>query len=800
MKKHTTAILSAIFLTAAAGAAFCFAEIPTAKAAQEGNSTAISTATSTALVTPNSYQQYLPLKSPASISVATGKKAIADGNAIYFYNEQEDEYTKYEHTANADETKNVITSLQFADDGNLYFLDASTFLYSINPKTFAVEKTNLVCSSFTISGEEIFFVNVSANSQLSKTTLDVLDVSQADLLVGKLGSKPTVAMHGGILYYTNDGKYLHQIHEDTGNTPLVKYFSSEIYSMAFTDSVFAYTDIDGNFRAYSLVDILGGESGLDGVTPLCEDKGSYSALTVYSGAIYAVKGSGIKRFDALENNFTDYEICSQSASINRLSGATDSFLCGDILLTADDGNARISLYDTKTQSYLAPIPYSVSGVKYIAADESTVLIATADRAILFNRTNAAYGETLFEADGFKGNVVGAACVYGSYYLVTDGNQFYRFSESVNESTGEKIWKTNSVSKKTAQTARLLASDAYGCLYVACGNEVYRFDEEEFISPSMAGEKVFNESIPAASTKLLIDYEQTVYALAQNTLYKFGETPAQFDLGKEMVYSQTKETALLSVAFSIEEKTAYLLYDGGLTIKTDELALPTVKTVPLFGADAKIFAEESAQFTVVKTGEKTLTVKFDISALRGAEFFPYLSYGRTQTPLTALKLGNAGDYFVIAVLNDQNAYDTFLVRAKDCEELPPDEYRTDYAEAERRTGYLSNAVHLYKFPYLTDLLTVTRLQKSTKITVLGEIARLDYEYYHVCFTDEKGESKTGYIPKSYVNSFDGEPQSQTQSVVGEQKPADSIFRLAFLVLGFGVICILADFLILRKKND
>ena len=751
------------------------------------------------LLTPTTYQQYLPLVAPSSVAVASGKKAIADGNAIYFYTDTADEYIKYEHTANADATKNVITTIQFADDGLLYFLDASTFLYSINPKDFSVEKTSLVCSAFTISGDEIFFVNVSANSQLSKTTLDVLDVSKADLLVGNLGSKPTVAMHNGILYYTNDGKYLHQIHEDTGNTPLIKYFSTEIYSMAFTDSTFAYTDIDGTLRVYALVDILGGESGVDALTPLFEEQGTYSSLTVHAGALYAVKGSSVKRFDTLENEFTDYEICSESNSFNRLSGATDNLLCGDLLFTADDGNGRVSIYDTKKNGYLPAIAYPFSGAKYLAADQKTLLVAGSGTAILFSLGEADYGTELASFTDFKGGIVGTACVYGKYYLVTDANQFYCIVESIDETAG-KIWQASSVTKKTTQTARLLTSDVYGYLYVACGNDVYRFTEEEFISLSGTGEKVSGAEIPTKTTKLLVDYQQNVYALSENVLHKFGDQPTQFPLGKEIVYSQTVATPLTSVAFGVEENEAYLLYEGGIVLRTAQLNLATVKTIPTNGIDESIFAEESAQFAVVKTNPNALTVRFDINALQGATVFPYLSYARAVQPLTALKLGETNGYFLLAVLNETNAYDTFLSRTIDCEELPADDYRTEYSADEQTTGYLSNAVTLYKFPYLTPLLTVTKLEKAAQITLLGEIGQLDHDYYHVAYVDEQGKQKTGYVPRSYVNAFKGEPQGEIKTVVGEEKQQDSVFRLAFLVLGFGVICILTDFLLLRKKSD
>lgn len=792
MKKLTTAILSLATLAVLSAGATFVCDFSQNEAQAEARTNV--TQEGVTLVTPTSYEQYLPLSAPNSVAFSQSGTAIADGNLIYFYDGQSGTYRKYEHTANADQTKNVVTSLQFAENGLLYFLDASTFLYSVHPTTLAVEKTSLVCSSFTIYRNEIFFINVSANSQFSKTTLDNLDVSKAELLVPNLGSKPVVAEYDGILYYTDDGKYLHQIQHSSGvvTTPLVKYFSSEIYSMAFTDKAFAYTDVDGNFFVYDRLDILGGDANADGFTPLYTAQGGYTNLTAKDGDLFVVKGASVKRFNVSETAFSDYEICSSSLSVNRLSGATETTLTGDLLLTADDGNNRISVYDVTKKTYADPVSYPLDEVSYLCSDGETVLVANGQTALLYSLQSKTYGELLATFTDFKGNLVGAASVYGAYYFVTEGNRFYKAQNT------EDGWTASYVSKKTSQTTKLLTSDVYGNLYVACGTDVYRFTETEFTDLSSSGAKIC--SIPAATTKLLVDYEQAVYALSGNTMYQYGETERSFALGKSLVYSQDESTPVTSVAFSVENNQAFLLYDGNLLVKTNEFSLPTVKTIAVDGADESIFAEESATFTVVKTQKNALAVRFDVHTLKGATVFPYLSYGRETTELTALKIGEAGDYSVLALLTETHEYDTLLVKTDFCEELPSDDYRTAYAEADRKTGYLSNAVTLYKFPYLTDLLSVTRLEKGGTVTLLGEIGELDYEYYHVSVESTDGETQTGYIPKSYVNLFDGTPEQSEVSVVGDEADGDELWRLAYLVLGFGVVCILADYLLLRKKKD
>ena len=92
-----------------------------------------------------------------------------------------------------------------------------------------------------------------------------------------------------------------------------------------------------------------------------------------------------------------------------------------------------------------------------------------------------------------------------------------------------------------------------------------------------------------------------------------------------------------------------------------------------------------------------------------------------------------------------------------------------------------------------------LARGTELTLLGEINNLDYDYYHVAYQTAEGE-KTGYIPKSYVQLFDGTPkQTQTYQQGAVESNRDALWRLGYILLGFGAVCILFDYLILRKKR-
>jgi len=110
--------------------------------------------------------------------------------------------------------------------------------------------------------------------------------------------------------------------------------------------------------------------------------------------------------------------------------------------------------------------------------------------------------------------------------------------------------------------------------------------------------------------------------------------------------------------------------------------------------------------------------------------------------------------------------------------------------------------LYKFPYLCEELIVhPALPRGAKVTLLGEIGELDHDYYRIAYTDENGVVRTGYIPQSYTTPFDASPKDSETTIVGAtESDNDALWRLAYILLGLGAVCILVDFLIIRKKKD
>lgn len=799
MKKSAAKIAYTLAFTAllSAGAAVCVLQNPQI----ETRVHAAETECKDLLISPASYAQYLPLESPTDVAVTDDYIAVADGNAVYVYDSKDEVYRKYVHTQNVDAPKNVITKLQFDGAGNLYFLDSSTYLYILRVKDLETEqtptptKTNFSCSTFAIHGSWLYFSSVTGKSQLSKTPLSNPDVSTATTLVESLYSDPKIAFWKDELYYTNADVYLNKIDPEENNpTPvLVHAFQSGIRSMRISEGIFVYSDTEDNFYAYALADILShGETP----TPLTKDQGGYKSLCAHGEYVYAVQNHAVRRYSLTEKAFTDYEICNRSAAINRLDGATQTYLHGDKLFIADNGNARISIYDRATDSFQAPIALSFSP-QYLTSDGNTVLAANQEQAALYGLSPENYGEELSVYQDFNGEVIGGASVYGAYYFATENNFYYCLTQTETQNQTQTEWTWTETKKSSTRYIDLLSSDAYGYLYAASGNKLLRFTEEEFLSPTAEGNELSDE-FPVGATQFLVDYEGKVYALKDNALQTLdGE---RYDLSDAPVYGGGANA--LSVSFGVEENAAYILYAENYILQTERLHLPTVKKIDAENAGKDIFAQESANVSIVRTLPDTLLIEFDLESLTNAEYFPYLSHGRKTERFTALKIAQTQKHAILAVYDQTSRkYFTYLALHENCEVLEENEFRIPYTDG--KTGYLTNAVTLYKYPYLNDLLPVTELSRGAQITVLGEINRLDHPYYQISYTSEQGERHVGYVPKSYVTLFDGAPpQSQTQTYGVTESNVDGIWRLAYLALGALAICILVDILLLReeKKED
>ena len=790
------------------------------------------------LITPTDYEQYLPLTKPMDVAVSGDYTAIADGNVIYVYNRFEGVYRTYTHLINTDPNMtamNVVTELQFSDEGDLYFIDGVPYLHVLTREQLAslgestvATNTKFPCSSFTIEGEMMYFTHISGTvGSLSYVNINDLTPANASSLTDGIIGKPIVAYYDEAIYYTDYSIRLLRLDltEENPTPEAVCTFPTAVDSLIISSGDLFVTYTSGSFYVYNLSRL---EYAKDAqyVTPTeSDERGGYRALSIQGNNVYAIRNESIREY-RIGSGFTSYEISANSDSAHRLSGATDSLFIGGKLFFADTGNSRISVRTVSTgelRTYTTPsAPY------FVASDSTTFAGANETHVWLFDGSSA----EPIKFDNFNGKIVGMTCVYNRYYIVTDTNYYYVIAylpmanpDSPEETTGEYEWQKMSGKEKTTKLApALITSDVYGNVYVAAKTgDLYKLTETEFANPESTGIKISNPTLEISlksADKLLIDLNENVYILKENRLlcYEYDKTAkvctntvTAYELGKTLVYGQTESTPVTSVAFDAVSSEVYLSYTGNLVISTNLIPLSTMKNIRTNGIEKEIFSGGTSEFTVVETSPNAILIAFDLEEFSTLptgilnNVFPYVSYHREAEPRTALKLGSAGEYAILAVFDSEtHTYTNYLTNERYyVTEKSTDEYLVEYKPEEERTGYLTNAVTLYKYPYLTKLLQVSGLTKNQEITLIGEINDLDYSYYRIEYVDESGATQTGFIPKRYVTLFNGEPLTSEKTTYAEKEPnEDELWRLTFLLLGAAAICILTDLLILRrvKNND
>ena len=757
----------------------------------------LSTQTKTELVAPQTYQEYLPLKAPSGVAVCEQYTAIADGNGIYVYYRTANEYVQYTHSE-------TVSKLQFDDENNLYFSDGTAKLYALSLVDFYKDSTHRAtaqvptCSSFLLADNTLYYTIVTegATTIYSLPSADLTNPSATGKkLVEKLTSETPLAFFGEELYYL-DNRILSKVHPQTGEIEDIAFFPTQLKSIVVMDNLLACVTDDNEFAAYGLNDLFK-EPNAATITPYLTDKEGYIALYGNNGFVYTVKGNVVRQYSTSQNNFTSFEICAASAAQNRLNNATTQRLVNDTLYIADVGNGRVSVYDVTAQTFQAPIATELSAT-HIAADEHTLLVAAPNQATLYSLDAETYGEEITTLDTFDGEIVGVENVYGKYYLAT-ANYFYSLTQ-----TEENAWQfTGSKHILTRGDAKSLSSDATGMLYAVCGNEILRFNESQFLNPSHAGEKICTV-LPPQIKDVLLDFNGGLYAYSSQCIYHFENDEWQpYATLPVCVYGGEGYTPqITAITFGYEENATYVLYDSNYITVTDALQLPTVKTIAVENVDAQVFAQESVEnVTLVQTQPNTLLVEFDLATLQGAEVFPYRSYRRETQTLTAIQIGQTSRYNILAVFDDvKKTYVMYLALQSACTPLPESAHTTVYPETQQKTAYLTNAVQLYKYPYLTDLLTVKQLNRGETVTLIGEINGPHYAYYRIRYI--QGETEyTGYIPQSFVILFNPTaPETHANSHGTQNADTDSVWRFAYIALGFAAICILTDYLLLRRPKD
>ena len=428
------------------------------------------------------------------------------------------------------------------------------------------------------------------------------------------------------------------------------------------------------------------------------------------------------------------------------------------------------------------------------------MVSSEEALTLYDLSSKRYGEALITLDEslIEGNVIGATAVYDHYYVLTDNNYCYALTAE----NGAWSYTETLTLSATPLRATAFTSDVYGSLYVAYDNStVYRFTEKELLTADASGAKLLDGF--TAANKIAVDYASNLYALRNGTVTKYEASDSGYTKGASFTpnYGLVYDTnpKVCSFTFGVNDENTYLLYENGYVVKTNELQIPTVNPIPVGNAANVVFGDSDASFTVVTVAQDTVLIEFDMAALKTATDFPYVAFKRIQTAQTALKLGTESGYSILAMSDVDGKYKSYLALNAACTTLQESEYQRLYDTP--KTGYLTNAVSVYKYPYLNELLTSGTLTKDTPIQLLGETVQLDHAYYKVAYTMQDGTQKTGYIPKAFLSETEGATPSFESVTYGEtENDTDRIWRLVYILLGLGVIGILVDVLLLRKPKQ
>ncbi len=278
----------------------------------------------------------------------------------------------------------------------------------------------------------------------------------------------------------------------------------------------------------------------------------------------------------------------------------------------------------------------------------------------------------------------------------------------------------------------------------------------------------------------------IFTTGENGLYCYDLEGGAESLLGEGAYAALCPKADGVYALKGREVYAYSTANNALQKAADEFTQPHVRNIPT--GSLLDLPQGSGSFTLVETKPQALLVEVDVA--EATDTLPLIKTTRGGT-ITALKIGETESYALFTYRTDATKpYQSFLVSKNGYEELPtPPDYDTP------KVGYITSSLSSYELPHL-GFPTLAELPRGAEVTLLGEVNGLDLEYYKVGY----GET-VGYLPKSYVVSFDGSKSSVTETTVGDGVASkEGIWRMAYILLGGTAIGVLVDFLILRKKND
>ncbi len=741
-KRKTAGIL--LFVSLACAAAGLFLTDTTASAASTPNAS---------LFLPASYEQYLVLESPTSFDISEEYIVVADGHTLYIYDREEGKYSAYEHkkfsqpSATANISRVQIAEVDGENNDRIFFSDSDLHLYTFSSSENELSAQiidNVPTSSFLIDEKHdaLFTANaaVSGNVSLTRYPLSGNFSTSEDSAEISNANSPLLAIDGETLYlvYSNTNVRTCPIDDlDTGFTDVItsRGAIAGLQSIAFLGEELYYSvrlpspdqQQNGLYR-YKGDKLDLGKDTSAGIT----------SLTVYNDSLYCIMGNSIYLLNIDEEknvSFADFEISSSSSSVGRLSGAKDSVRAGKLLVTADTGNNRISVYDMQKRSFaVIPVDYSPM---FVATDGKIVAAATTNSIFTYTCDidgNWSDAEKLVLESG--DSVSGIACVFGEVYYTS--------------TTRRGVLGGNSVINNTSKG---LTANLYGDLFVVYSDgKVSRFSEEAFTKEG-SGEET-DIKLPSDFTSLRADFEGNLYCLSEGVLYKNNEEFAEID-GKNYVYSKDEEQIQATTfALGFEDDEVYFGF-GNFMVKTaaGALGFPTLGTISAEGV-----AEETGKVHAVYDDVKLVQVKkgavgirVDLGELKSdTEHFPYSSYERTSESAKGVLLDETGGFRLVALYRDR-AYTVELFRKADTEEPPLSPAVEERSEA----LWLANEAHLYNYPALIDAKSAEALPRGSRLQVLAVLPAEEGEIpfaFVEGFGNARAEQK-GYVPLSFLTSVD-----------------------------------------------
>ena len=787
-----------------------------------------------ALQLPDTYDQYLPLENPSYIAMNGDNIAIADGTSIYIYCKTEDgkfEYTHYVHEP-LEEQPTPVSKIQFSDDGEMYFRDGGNQLWHYDLKTHTRDKDplrDISCQTFLIHGNFLYYVTEtpSGPSYFYYVPLDDLQFSRrTELAKYRSASNPRMAYANDTLYcivnnntvdaYAYDGT----THQFVGGSKLNKK-QHEVDNLEF---VCAY----GDELFYT---VKGANKSLNGIWRTDLDGNAvranqdapgegFSAITSYGDYLYCIQGSTVRQMQVLERATegedaetvipTGYEISCDSSSPHRLAGSGETVRTKDLVAIADTDNNRISLYN-RTEGTYTIIPCTDGSnaftPEHIAINKEEIEVKTNRDVVTTNAIAVSSGNKIYcytyerhtlkpEENGAGEptvytalqKVMGLSYVYGECYYITDYNGYGTLSNP----TVSELHFASGLSSPNAIT-----SDIYGGIYVAFGNKVYSFTEEDFRHEGAEGTPVCTLSSESENvyTSLSVDYEGNIWHLTKDgTLYCNNEKQASID-GKNFVYLNKEHDYPTSFALSFEDDELYFNFKN-YVVKTDAYALealPTLNKITAGEAKTKTFELANCDNLFVKVPAGSVGFEIALDALKTgeSEYFPYQSYFRSEgssdgnqtLPRRGVLLYEPQDengYYVVALYQAQLHTFTANLFKKSRNQLAPD---SEYFVEANDTAYITSDVSFCSAPCLfpapagerLSTLSDTLLARGTKIRVLGYAEGEDRVYAYVEATNEAKSVQRGFVPRSYLTKNDPLGVAQQDYFLGYLK-ADAGIKL------------------------